>query len=74
MKPTHAFKALDKTTLHRTLLGAGWLNKDGSISISLNPCVVITPDPNIVLTLFPKYEENETTTTPALNPRQRPRT
>lgn len=54
MIPTHTLKALNKITDARTICGVGWLNTDGSISLQLNPCINLQPDPNIVLTLFPK--------------------
>lgn len=53
MSPTHHLKVLDKTTDERAKIGAGWLNADGSISVVLNPCVVIQNDKNLVYTLFP---------------------
>jgi hypothetical protein len=52
MKPTHILKALDKNTNHKTSLGVGWQNKDGSITISINPFVKIYDCRNIVITLF----------------------
>ncbi len=51
--PTHRFKVLDKVTGAKHEVGAGWINADGSISIRLNPCVVIHANPDQVLTLFP---------------------
>lgn len=53
MQPTHRLKVLNKFDDARTEVGAGWLNADGSLSITLNPCVVLTRDTNIVITLFP---------------------
>lgn len=52
MKPTHILKVLEKTTDHRTEVGVAWQNKDGSLTISLNPCIVLAPNQNHVITLF----------------------
>ena len=43
----------------RATIGAGWLNDDGSISIKLDPFVVLQgSNPDLVLRLFPR-EVNE---------------
>lgn len=55
-KPDYWVKALDKgvdTKKYTAKVGAAWDNPDGSISIDLNPFVVLTASPNLVLTLFP---------------------
>ena len=52
-KPTHRLKALNKETNAKGTVGAGWLNKDGSISIVLGPCVVLEDRKELVYTLFP---------------------
>jgi hypothetical protein len=57
MKPTHRLKALNKLTNNRCEVGAGWLNANGSISVRLNPCIVLRYDPEIVITLFPVDRE-----------------
>jgi hypothetical protein len=54
MKPTHRLKVLNKKTDASAEVGAGWINKDGSISITLNPCVVLKPKKELVYTLFPE--------------------
>lgn len=62
MKPTHRLRVLDKETNQKGTAGAGWLNKDGSISIVLDPCVVLSGDrKNIVITLFPDNNAPSTT-------------
>lgn len=53
MTPTHRLKVLNKHTDARAEIGAGWQNEDGSIAIRLNPCVVLTAESMIVITLFP---------------------
>lgn len=54
MKPTHRLKVLDKSNEGTTDAGAGWLNANGSITIQLNPCVVLKRKKKLVLTLFPE--------------------
>jgi hypothetical protein len=51
-KPTHELKFLNKVTNEKGKLGVGWENENGSISISLNPMVVLTQSNDLVLTLF----------------------
>lgn len=51
--PDYIVKALDKSNDQRKgRIGAAWLNEDGSISISLDPFVVI--DASLTINLFPK--------------------
>lgn len=57
MKPTHNLKALNKKTNARTNCGVGWLNEDGSITIVLNPYIVMQPDKDIVINLFPILQD-----------------
>ena len=53
-KPTHRLKVMNKKTNAKCNdAGAAWLNKDGSISIVLGACVVLTEDRDMVYTLFP---------------------
>jgi len=52
-KPEYKLKALNKKDDSHCEVGAGWLNANGSISITINPCVTLTRDANIVLMLFP---------------------
>jgi hypothetical protein len=51
--PDYKLKVMDKTTGQKAEVGAGWKNANGSISIQLNLCVALHPNPNQVLTLFP---------------------
>lgn len=65
MTPTHVLKVLNKKTDARSVCGVGWLNKDGSISIQLNPCIIMKQESNLVFTLFTKLPAkgtNESTT------------
>ena len=60
MSPQYRLLALNKKTEQRGKVGAGWRNEDGSISIRVNPWVVIDSNPDVILTLFPvKPEEAE---------------
>lgn len=52
--PTHRLRVLNKETDERGEVGAGWLNGDGSITIKLNMCVVLSQSQDVVLTLFPE--------------------
>ena len=52
-KPTYRLKILNKVTDTKCNdAGAAWVNKDGSISLVINPGVVLTEDKNLVYTLF----------------------
>lgn len=37
-------------------VGAGWVEPDGSVSIKLNPCVVLSERDGLVIRLFPNRE------------------
>lgn len=53
-KPTHRLKVMNKDSSRKGTAGAGWLNPDGSISITLDPCVVLKGnEANIVIRLWP---------------------
>lgn len=53
-KPDFWLKAMDKTTNAKSgKIGAGWKNKDGSVSIDLEAFVVLHGSKSLVLTLFP---------------------
>jgi hypothetical protein len=65
-KPDFWLKAMNKQYNEKSKVGAGWKNADGSISIDLNPFVVLSAPitTDLVLTLFPidrsyKGENNE---------------
>lgn len=45
---------LNKTTERKGRIGAAWNNDDGTISVVLNPLVVIDAKEDILITLFPK--------------------
>jgi hypothetical protein len=52
-KPDYKLKVLNKANERRGEVGGGWLNEDGSITVKLNPCIVLQDDPDLVYTLFP---------------------
>ena len=52
--PTHRLKFLNKRTEETGEIGAAWLNEDGSLSLVLNPMVVLRQSPDLVITLFPR--------------------
>jgi len=51
--PDFVLKALNKETDKKGKVGAAWENDDRSVSISLDPFVVLSGQDSIVLTLFP---------------------
>jgi len=52
-KPTYRLKILNKETNTRCNdAGAAWVNKDGSISLVINPGIVLKEDKNLVYNLF----------------------
>jgi hypothetical protein len=56
--PDFKLKAMDKTTgVKSAKIGAAWTNKDGSISVVLDPFVTVTSSPSVLLTLFPWDEK-----------------
>ena len=58
-KPDYKFKVLNKSTELKGEIGAAWKNTDGSISVVLNPCVVLNANDDLVLNLFPQDEEKK---------------
>lgn len=57
MKPTHYLKIMDKINGHKVNAGVGFLNDDESISICINPAIVIQHNNDFVITLFPVNEK-----------------
>lgn len=56
-KPDYNLSGLNKGTDVKGKIGVGWDKPDGSISIKLNPFVVLDgSNPDLVLTLFPYRE------------------
>lgn len=54
--PTHTLSFLNKDTQEKGKIGVGWHNPNGSISIKLNPMVVLQQPAEVILTLFPVSE------------------
>lgn len=53
-KPDYRLVIRDRETGWTTRAGAAWINESsGSISIRLNPCVRITPDDDVTISLWP---------------------
>lgn len=42
-----------------TRAGAAWINDDGSISVVINPCVVLTDNKDYIIRLFPSKNFNK---------------
>lgn len=57
-RPTHQLKVKEREGHGQTTIGVGWANKDGSISIRLSPCVVLSSRDEVFITLFPIDREN----------------
>lgn len=53
--PDYDLVVMNKTTQQKGKVGAAWKNNDGRIGIVLNPCVVLSADPNLVIALFVKH-------------------
>lgn len=52
--PEYRLKILNKVTNKRNNdAGAAWINKDNSITVVLNPGIVLTENADLVYTLFP---------------------
>ena len=57
-KPTHNLVAKRIGQDYGSRVGVAWKNDSGSISIRLSPCVVISHNDDIYLTLFPADNQN----------------
>lgn len=51
-RPDYSVNAMDKRTGEKARIGAAWINPDCSIRIVLNPFVVLTANPDLVITMF----------------------
>lgn len=53
-KPDYQLKILNKSNDKRGIIGAAWKNEDGSISIQINPCIILDGNQldDFVITLF----------------------
>ena len=59
MKPTHLLKVKEREGEGKTTIGVGWMRTDGSMSVSLNPCVVLSWQDNVIINLFPIEDDGE---------------
>ena len=50
--PDYDLSVLSKSNEHKGKVGVGWINQDGSISIKLNPFVVLSASQDLLITLF----------------------
>lgn len=50
--PEYKLHAMNKRTDEKSKVGAAWLNESGSISIVLDPFIVLAGSKDLVLTLF----------------------
>lgn len=51
-KPDYRLKVKHKITGETAKQGAAWVNPNGSITIRLDLCAVLTSDPDLLITLF----------------------
>ena len=51
-KPDYRIKALRKSTNEKQVIGAGWINEDGSISLVFDPFVQIPVGSDVIITAF----------------------
>ena len=51
--PTHILKVMQREGKGKGRIGVGWLNDDGSMSLSLDPCVVLSWKDDVVINAFP---------------------
>lgn len=58
-KPDFVLKAYQQSDGGRTIVGSAWYNTDGSISIQLNPCVILRKQEGISFTLWPEVPTTE---------------
>ena len=62
--PDYRIGVLNKDTEERASnVGAGWLNADGSISVVINPYVVLPTGKQYVITMFPEKPKRATAST-----------
>lgn len=64
--PDYTINALNKLTSGKTLVGCAWKQDGGRISIKLNPCVVLTDNADIVISLFPYTKRDADGSRPAV--------
>ena len=70
-KPTHLLKVKQRDGDGKTTVGVGWLNEDGSMSLALNPCVVLSWTDNVMINAFPVELEKDEEPPPRATPTSR---
>jgi len=58
-KPTHRLKAYNPSTKRSTNAGVGWLNENGSVSISIDDGVVLGIHRDLIINLWPINEKDK---------------
>lgn len=53
-QPTHDLCVKEREGDGRGKIGAAWLWADGSVTIKLNPCVILQSTDNVTIKLFPR--------------------
>jgi len=61
-RPTHTIKVKEKEGSAQGEVGRAWLNDDGSLSIQLNPGVVLSWNDGLLITAFPRKSSGEEAT------------
>lgn len=57
-KPDYIAKAMNKATGEKSWrIGCAWHNSDGSVSVKVDPFIVLTGGEDLVVTLFPNEEK-----------------
>ena len=51
--PTHVLKVKQRDGKASGRVGVGWLNEDGSMTLSLDPCVVLSWKDDVMINAFP---------------------
>lgn len=72
-QPDYRLWAIAEDESSKGTCGAGWLNDDGSVSIKLNPCVVLEQSRGMTIKLYPvdrqpgsrKKEETDSAANPS---------
>lgn len=68
MKPDYNLTIYDKRDESRcNNAGAGWIQDNGSISIMLNPGIMLTRNKNLYITLFKTEKDKEVLNPPTIN-------
>lgn len=67
-RPDYRMKATTRPGVHphrEGVVGAGWRNPDGSVSVKLDPFAVLAGADDLIITLFPMEARSEAQAAPA---------